>query len=47
MIKNNYVNDGNSLDSLKLQKEQIEKELFYKSFELEMFYCDRDFGKNK
>jgi len=27
MIQNNYVNDGGSLDSLKFQKEHIEKEL--------------------
>jgi len=47
MIQNNYVNDGESLDSLKFQKEHIEKELFYKSVELEMFYYDRDFGKYK
>jgi len=31
MIQNNYVSDGEPLDSLKLQKEHIEKELFYKS----------------
>jgi len=30
MIQNDYVNDGESLDSLTFQKEHIEKELFYK-----------------
>jgi len=33
----NYTN-RESLDSLPFQKEHIEKELFYKSVELEMFY---------
>jgi len=47
MIQNNYVNGGESLDSLKFQKEHIKKELFYKSVELEMFYYDRDLGKYK
>jgi len=28
MIQNNYVNDGESLDSLKFQKEHIEKNYF-------------------
>jgi len=30
MIQNNYVNDGDSLDCIKFQKEHIEKDLFYK-----------------
>jgi len=45
MIQNNYVNDGESLDSLKFQKEHIQKELFYKAVEMKMFYYYRDFGK--
>jgi len=47
MIQNSYFNDGESLDRLKSQKEHIDKELFYKSVELEMFNYDRDFGKYK
>jgi len=46
-IQNNYVNDGELLESLKFQKEHIEKKLFYKSVELEMFYYDQEFGKYK
>jgi len=42
------VNDGESLDYILIfEKEHIEKEPFYKSGELEMFYYDRDFGKYK
>jgi len=44
MIQHNW---RESLDSFKFQKEHIEKEQFYKSVELEMFYYDRDFGKYK
>jgi len=47
MIQNSYVNDEESLDSLNFQTEYIEKELFYKSIELEMFYYDGDFGLYK